>query len=319
MIRASAPGKLMLAGEYSVTGAGGLALAVAVDRRLTVEVEPGGERWLVCSEALRLTDAEPDMVPIVARALERVPGLPSGGRVRILGDLGVGPAKLGLGSSAALVAATLGALSRVVRDGSPALDEAMALHRAIQDGRGSGYDVATAVTGGVTLFDARGSQARARRVDWPRGLHAAVFHTGAGASTVALLDRVACWMAEDPEDMQAYLSPLIEETREFIEAWLAADVSRLLTAAAQVQEELDAFDRAGEIGIYAGGQMQLLAAIEDAGAIARTSGAGGGDCVWALSDRPGTLARAEALARSLGFARVPLGFPSEGLMVEVAH
>jgi len=316
VIRASAPGKLMLAGEYSVTGPGGVALATAVDRRLTVEVEPGGDRWVVTSDALKLVDADADTVPVVAGALDRVSGLPQGGRVRILGDLGTGPAKPGLGSSASLATATLSALQHLTKGASASLEDTITLHRNIQEGRGSGYDVATSMTGGVTLFDTRSGRPVARQVSWPKGLHAAVFHTGIGASTVALLDRVACWLAEDPDDMQAYLAPLVEETREFIDAWLAGDVVRVLTAAAQVQEELDAFDRAGEIGIYAGGQMQLLAAIEDAGAIGRTSGAGGGDCVWAFSDRPQVLARAEATALALGFHRLDLRFPAHGLTVE---
>jgi len=316
VIRASAPGKLMVAGEYTVAGPGGVALAVSVDRRLTVEVQIGGAAWKVSSDALGLVDAEPDVVPIVAGALERVTGLPSGGHLHIKGDLGVGPKKPGLGASAALTAAAFAALREAAGQPRPTVAEAIALHRAVQGGRGSGYDVATVMTGGATLFDNRNGRMLCRRVTWPDGLHAAVFYTGSGASTVALLDRVACWQAEDPEDMRAYLAPLGGETQELIDAWIARDVPRILTAAAQVQEELDAFDRAGEIGIYAGGQMQLLAAVEDAGAIGRTSGAGGGDCLWAFSDRPEIIERATTAAASLGFERVDVGFPATELAVE---
>ncbi|TNF24237.1 MAG: hypothetical protein EP329_25335 [Deltaproteobacteria bacterium] len=316
MIRASAPGKLMVAGEYTVSGPGGVALAVAVDRRLTVEVRPGGTSWKVSSEALGLVDVAPVAVPIVAHALERVDGLPSGGQIHILGDLGVGPTKPGFGSSAALAAASLTALQRLAGQVTPNVKDAIALHRAIQGGRGSGYDVATVMTGGVTLFDNQSGRLLCREVAWPEGLHAAVFFTGVGASTVALLDRVACWKAEDPEDMRAYLAPLGEETRELVDAWMAGDVARILTAAAQVQEELDTFDRAGEIGIYAGGQMQLLAAVEDAGAIGRTAGAGGGDCLWAFSDRAEVIERATEAAAALGFERVDVSFPASGLAVD---
>ncbi|PKN58290.1 MAG: hypothetical protein CVU56_06510 [Deltaproteobacteria bacterium HGW-Deltaproteobacteria-14] len=316
MIRASAPGKLMLAGEYTVSGPGGVALAVAIDRRLTVEVDSLGSDWRVSSEALGLVDAEPETVPIVARALEVVEGLPPGGRVVIRGDLGVGAKKPGFGGSAALSAAVLVALRRLSGAHSTSIGDVVELHRSVQGGRGSGYDVATVMTGGVTLFDNRNGRLLCRRVDWPSGLHAAVFFTGTGASTVALLDRVACWQAEDPEDMRAYLGPLGEETRELMDAWVAGDIGRILTAAAQVQEELDAFDRAGEIGIYAGGQMQLLAAVEDAGAIGRTSGAGGGDCLWALSDRIDVIERATRAAADLGFERLDVGFPAAELAVE---
>lgn len=317
MIRVSAPGKLMLAGEYTVVSAEGPALAVAVDRRLEVTVEVGGPRWRVSSEGLHLNEADPEAVPLIARVLALVPELPEAGHIRIASDLGVGADKPGLGGSAALCAAIHAALCRAAgSDAAATLEGAIELHRGAQDGRGSGYDVATCITGGVTLFDRRHGTPTARRVGWPEGLYGEVFFTGQGASTVALLERVACWQAEDPDDMRAYLTPLAEETREFIDAWLIGDVPRVLTAAAQVQEELDAFDRAGEIGIYGGGQMQLLAAIEDAGAVGRTSGAGGGDCLWALASRPATIARARAAAAAAGYARLDLGYPSDGLRYE---
>lgn len=319
MIRVSAPGKLMLAGEYTVASADGPALAVAVDRRLEVTIEVGGARWRVSSEGLRLNEADPEAVPLIARALSLVPGLPDAGHIRIQSDLGVGPDKPGLGGSAALCAAIHAGLHRVAgSDEGLSIGGAIDLHRSAQDGHGSGYDVATCITGGVTLFDRRHGAPTARRVGWPEGLYGDVFFTGHGASTVALLERVACWQAEDPDDMRAYLTPLAEETRELVDAWLIGDVPRILTAAAQVQEELDAFDRAGEIGIYGGGQMQLLAAIEDAGAVGRTSGAGGGDCLWALSSRPATLERARAAAEAVGFTRLDVGYPGDGLNFEAS-
>ncbi|MCA9515619.1 MAG: hypothetical protein KC635_11805 [Myxococcales bacterium] len=316
MIRASAPGKLMLAGEYTSAVSGGRALAAAVGRRLHVTLAPGGDAWRVTSEALGLVDAPPADVPVVEAVLARFDGL-APAAITIESELGVGDSKLGLGGSAALCVALFGALRRYAGMEAPSVADVVAAHREAQGGRGSGYDVATALLGGVVLYDNAASDApTARRVDWPGGLFASVLHTGHGASTVELLDRVTCWRDEDPEDMRAYLGPLVSETRDFIDAWLAGDVQRILTAAAQVQEELDAFDRAGEIGIYAGGQMQLLAAIEDAAAIGRTAGAGGGDCAWALADRPGVIERAVAAAEAAGFHAVDAAIPGDGLIVE---
>jgi len=315
VIRATAPGKLMVAGEYGIVYGGTASLAVTVGRRITVEVRSGGRGWSVRSESHGVLDGDPSAVPVVDKALAHVRGIPPGGLISIESELG-GPEKLGLGSSAALCVATVGALRRLAGSDEAAVDEVIMVHRAAQGGRGSGYDVAAALLGGATLYERSGDTARARRVPWPEGLHAAVFYTGHPASTVDLLDRVAAWRAEDPEDMQAYLTPLAEESRELIDAWLAGDVPRLLTAMAQVQEELDAFDRAGEIGIYGGGQMQLLAALEDAGAVARTSGAGGGDCVWAFSSRPAVLERATAAAEALGFTRIAVELEVPGLTVE---
>lgn len=315
MIRATAPGKLMLAGEYTSVVGGGRALAVAVERRLRVTLIPGGDAWRVTSPAMGLVDAAPSELPVVAAVLARFNGL-APAALMIESELGVGHAKLGLGGSAALCVALFGALRRYVGLEPPTVADVVAAHREAQGGRGSGYDVATSLLGGVVLYDGHADPPTAERVDWPGGLFAAVLHTGRGASTIDLLDRVACWRNEDPDDMRAYLGPLLGETRDFIDAWLAGDVPRILTAAAQVQEELDAFDRAGEIGIYAGGQMQLLATIEDAAAIARTAGAGGGDCAWALADRPALVQRAADAAVAAGFSAVELTMPAAGLEVE---
>ena len=316
MIRASAPGKLMIAGEYTVVIPGGPALAVAIDRRVTVTIEPGGDRWRVTSEAMGLHEADPEQVPVLSAALNAVEGLPDAAHITVDSELGIGPQKPGLGASAAVTVATLGALKGLAGLEPPTLAEAIAVHREAQGGKGSGYDVATSLMGGVCLFDSAAEPATVTHVEWPAGLKARVFFTGHGASTVALLERVFGWREEDVDDMESYLVPLMQETRELIEAWGTNDVSRILTAIAQAQEELDAFDRAGEIGVYAGGQMQLLAAIEDVGAIGRTSGAGGGDCVWAFAHGTDELERAQQSAGLLGFDRIDVKWPAEGLVLE---
>ena len=63
MIRASAPGKLMLAGEYTVVDPGGPALAVSLDVHAHVSVTLGGKSWRVSSAALELSEAEPSERP----------------------------------------------------------------------------------------------------------------------------------------------------------------------------------------------------------------------------------------------------------------
>lgn len=320
MIRASAPGKLMLAGEYVVIERGVPALAVAVDRRLSVEVVPeaGRRQWLVTSPALALKDAQLKAVPVLAEVVARVPGLPSGGRITVSSQLGEGADKPGLGSSAALCAAALAAFWRLSgASGPPDVHLAIAAHRASQGGRGSGYDVAASVHGGVTLFHpAQGSALPViERLPWPAGLHAAVFRAGKGSSTVEFLGRMSSWRDEDPESFDACIEPLAAETLGLIGAFREGNVPQILDGLAQVQEELQTMDRIGELGILAGGQCQLLGLIEDAGAIGRTSGAGGGDCAWALTDDPGRLAAVAASAAELGFSRLEVELGGAGLRV----
>ena len=315
-IRASAPGKLMLAGEYVVALRGAPALAVAVDRRLTVAVTPESRKsWLVTSPGLGLKDAPLKSVPVLAEVVARLPGIPGGGRIRVTSELGEGPQKPGLGGSAALCAAAFVARWKASgASGPPDREIAIAAHRAAQGGRGSGYDVAAALTGGVTLFHPgqNGSQSRVEPLSWPEGLWGGVFRTGRGANTTELLGRVQAWQLEDAESYEACIEPLAIETEAFTRAFMSGDVRAILDAAAQVQEELAALDRIGELGILGGGQCQLLGAIEDSGAIGRTAGAGGGDCAWALTDDPETLPRVESACAEMGFARLELKLGGHG-------
>lgn len=315
-IRASAPGKLMLAGEYVVVERGVPALAVAVDKRMRVEIVPETRRnWVVTSPGLGLRDAPLKSVPVLAEVVARLPGIPSGGRIAIASELGEGPDKPGLGGSAALCAAAFVGLWKVSgAEGPPDLEIAIAAHRAAQGGRGSGYDVATALAGGVTLFrpGTDGARARVEALRWPSGLFAAVFRTGRGADTSELLGRMAAWREEDEPSYESCIEPLALETEAFIAAFAGGDVSRILDAAAQVQEELMTMDRIGELGILGGGQAQVLGIIEDSGAVGRTSGAGGGDCAWALSDDPEVLDRVARAASELGFQRLGVGLCGRG-------
>ena len=65
--------------------------------------------------------------------------------------------KLGLGSSAAVTVALMGALLQLVQGGAAGRDKLEALcreaHRHLQGGIGSGIDVATAVAGGLISVD----------------------------------------------------------------------------------------------------------------------------------------------------------------------
>ena len=184
--RTSAPGKLVLLGEYAVLF-GHPAVVAAVDRRARVVLEtadgdtcavtaPGisdrptgfdwdrgiGFRWsdphdeaaarLVLVERLlgALVDAglaDPDGLPAVAMTLDTREFFAEGS-----GRQG----KLGLGSSAALTVAITEAFrlwGGGARDeGQADLATLLELHRDFQGGRGSGVDLAASTTGGVLEY-----------------------------------------------------------------------------------------------------------------------------------------------------------------------
>ncbi len=316
MIQASAPGKLMLCGEYSVVHPGSTALAAAVGARLTVALTLGGRGWKVTSPALGVLDASADRIPIVQAALDDTCDLPSGGHLKITSDLGVGPNKPGLGSSAALAVAALSVLRAATGGTQPTLAEAVAVHRTGQAGMGSGYDVAVALEGGLCLYDTTSDFPRVESLSWPAGLHGAILYTGRGASTTKMLSRLADWRKTCPIEVEEHTGRMALSASRLCDAWRAGDVCAILDAVAMCQEHLTLMEADGVLGILEGDQSELLAAVEDAGALGRTSGAGGGDCAWALTDDRDTLDRAVAQAEALGFKRLDLDFPAPGLVME---
>jgi mevalonate kinase len=89
----------------------------------------------------------------------------------------------------------------------------------------------------------------------------------------------------------------------------------VLTAATASEQALTHLDERFDLGIRAGGVAEARAAIEGAGAVARTSGAGGGDCLWVLAEDGATLQRAVDAAKRAGCARPAVEWPGMGLEV----
>lgn len=313
-VRGSAPGKLMFAGEYSVVDGTAPSLAAAVDARVTVTVTPGGEDWRVTSPSMELHGAPVSDVPVIEAALADCAGLPSGGLMSITTDLPVGA---GLGSSAAVCVATLGALRALAGLEPPGVADVVRVHRAAQGGVGSGYDVATSLLGGVVRFDPTGDDVRAERLSWPDGLSYAVLTSGVKASTVDLVGRVAAWREAKGDEAERWVVPMGARARELGRAFAQGVVPAILDAVADAEEALVAMDRAGSIGLMPRAHAELKAAVEDAGAYARTSGAGGGDCLWALSTDPALVEAGVEAARALGFAPLEVALSEEGLTVEI--
>ncbi len=158
----SAPGSVLLLGEYAVLQPGGLGVAAAVEPRVRVRVRPSPAaalhiegtdgierfRWRVGAGGLlgAVVDAcagtlgrapDPALVEVDSSALSE------GGR------------KLGLGSSAAVAVAVTWALLGGDRGGvrlDVVFQTALRAHRTAQGGRGSGYDVAASTYGGTGVF-----------------------------------------------------------------------------------------------------------------------------------------------------------------------
>ncbi len=288
---ASAPGKLILAGEYAVLD-GASALVVAVDRRAVARRRRGpcGSSPFLVALAETLAQRFGADDPAARAALEIVVDS---------SRMFEGTQKLGLGSSAAVtVAATALALAGD-RETVPVIDRelvaqiAYAVHARCQRG-GSGADIAAAVHGG-TLSISTSSAAqlskmdnvpRVERLQWPAGVRMIPFFTGASADTPSLIAKVAAARAANPVAVNAALTSIADIAKAACRACAtrATEVAAtaLLSALALAARATDQLATATGIPLVPPAVLQVRAAVAPLGGTAKTTGAGGGDVAIAV-------------------------------------
>ena len=256
---ASAPGKIVLSGEYAVLW-DAPAVSMAINRRAVASVSASA-------------DAQCHLV---------TPGFEGMERYRILDALlgGERPArrytldtrafledgrKTGIGSSAALTVA----LAAAIKQSTDVLETAMDAHRDMQGGRGSGVDVATAVHGGLIEFTRGAGRGRALR--WPEGLAYRVIWTGVPASTEEKLTRLAA-IATGPSR-----SALLLAAPRMRDAWRSGDADQVLAEYVPYIGVLRQFSIDHDLGIFDAGHRELTDAAMVDGLVYKPAGAGGGD------------------------------------------
>lgn len=265
-MRAKAPGKIVLSGAYAVLE-GARAIVAAVDRYALADS----------------SRPAPLLTPEVAAAL--------GDRANApwfdASALREGPRKLGLGSSAAILVASLGALAL---DEAPELEPgelarrvlgpALAAHRSAQGG-GSGIDVAASVHGGVLIAERVGAELRLTPTALPADVRVHVLAADAPASTPALIRQVQALRARDAAGYHALMARQASASERAASAALDGDGAAFVAALAEQGEALAALGAAAGAGIVTDDVARLAAAARIVGAAALPAGAGGGDiALW---------------------------------------
>jgi phosphomevalonate kinase len=293
-----APGKMVLTGAYAVLE-GAPAIVVAVDR---------------------YAKADPS----------RVAESPS---AEVLDALGESPApscdasalyhegsKLGLGSSAAVLVASLGAdaAKRGLDPSDPDVRSrifrrARESHARVQGG-GSGVDVAASTYGGVLRYTLHANRPWILESKLPEGLVIAGFFSGKSAKTSELLALVAELKERDPDGHQ----------RVFANLGYAAELAAKLMENGSIAEFvgavrvfLDALDELGEMAeapIVPLSFKRLAIIATEEGGVFLPSGAGGGDVgVFLGAAQPSE--NFTERAKVLGMQPLAIGIDRHGLRV----
>ncbi len=320
-MKARAPGKLVLSGAYAVLE-GAPALVAAVDRYAVAEVGRAPE--LVTEEVAEAIERGVlGVAPWFDASALRVPELE-------------GDRKLGLGSSAAILAASIGAVWLARGDGEEGLGQrvlevALEVHRAAQEG-GSGIDVAAACLGGVLRCQltidgaavggepqltagaadrggAVGATLQVTAHELPAGLCIEVYRCPAAAATRQMLAAVAGYCDQHREPYRVLMAELGEAASRAAEE---TEPGGLVAALVDQLDALAALGRAAGVPIVTDEMAQLDALARDAGACFAPSGAGGGDvAMWVGGGASSTAFKNRA--RALGLALLPMGVGARGV------
>jgi phosphomevalonate kinase len=298
---ARAPGKLVLSGAYAVLE-GAPALVAAVDRYVTADA--GRPAELVTAEV---------SAAIAQGALERAPWFDASA-LRTASPDGT-TRKLGVGSSAAILVASLAASrpSGALLPGE-IFPLALAAHRRAQPG-GSGIDVAASTFGGVLRAAVRRSgEGEDHALDLaphalPEGLVIEVFGSPVSASTARFLEQVRA-LAE--RDRPRYRRLLDAATEGAVAAVAAVSVAALRRA---IDAQIDALAALGEAAGAAivtpeVAALRPVASAEEAAF--GPSGAGGGDIALYMGAAPSS-ARFRESAGAQGFTLLDIRLGADGV------
>ena len=270
MKRLTVPGNLLIMGEYAVLEPGGLGLAVAPEKRVEVDLEPG--EGLVISGSFgdknvlwtRVSAAESPLLNAVVAECEswlqsnRYSTDSWNATIQIDSSafFNSRKGKSGYGSSAAVTVALVTALLELAgAEEKTSLSEvsrvAVRAHRRAQNGKGSGYDVLTSLNGGLGLFTG-GDFPHWQPVRLPWLPYLSTFHGRKSVSTPKSVERYRLWQNENPHRARTFLDQSNGLVRKFVNAggW---------------SEARSMFFRYKELSLELGAAIGVKAEIEPAG------------------------------------------------------
>ncbi len=259
------PGNLLVTGEYVITEEGGIGVACAIAPRMVAWMEDAPElrvegrtrkAVLEWREAAATGEGAADAASAAGggtskagNLLDRVvPFLLDHRRSRRTGRVIVdssaffGPngRKLGFGSSAAVTVALTSLLCADPQTPDrEILDLAVAAHRHAQGGRGSGYDVATSLFGGVGLFTG-GRHPSWEPLDGWWLAHGSLVLNDRHTDTVDAVRRHTGWRDSFPETWQQLRADSEAATRKLANANTWRDVKAAIVHARHVGREVGA-------------------------------------------------------------------------------
>lgn len=325
-IKTSAPGKLMLFGEHSVVF-GHPCLVTAVDRRLSITVEENGEEFFVLDApdlglraySKNIKDLAKENLPKEVIFIETCYRLfldryPQSKTIHVFSKNEF-TSSYGLGSSSASTVAFAKALSefyQVPLDNNQLFELCYQTVLQVQ-GVASGFDIASAIWGG-TIYYVTPDQKMARdKIVKPLlvgNLPFLVGYTGVKADTATLVRMVQNLQKEEPAKINAIFTAITNLVEQAKQALIEENWSLLGSLMNQNQSLLR------QLQVSSLELEKLIQASQKTGALgAKLSGAGGGDCMLALTAREQRESIAQAIVEA-GGKIIDVAMNAEGVRLE---
>ena len=343
MIKTSAPGKLVLVGEYAVLD-GAPAMAVAVDRRVQGQWQPREDGRIVLN--LPPVAGSPISLPTGAEVdwRQSEPGLGElGSALSHLRQLiehthptwldeaqtlsidssalhtnaGV---KLGLGSSAAVAAAVAGLAAWSARGHLPSRQS---LHEQLWSqpphASGSGLDLATVLNGGLIEYRRhveRSHSAHWNTLQWPESLKGLIIWSGQSASSPNLVAAYRAWKRDHPKAWSGHFDALNQLAEKAISAFKINNLDDFIEGLNDYGRQMGTMGDSMGAGIVTPMHRHLMLSAARHGVMYKPSGAGGGDIGIVLSTDPDRLRAMGDACKGQGLLVLALTPDSKGLELE---
>jgi len=304
-ITVSAPGNLMLFGEHAVVYSRP-CLVTAVDQRMKATVEVlDTEEFQLEAPDVKVTGYKKSIkalgqgdipkgakfVEIALKNIAEKRQLVTGLKITTNSEFS---SQFGFGSSSASTVCTIKAVSELLGLNLSQKDIFDLAYKTVLDiqGKGSGFDVAAAVYGGILHFITGGAFIEPLGVT---ALPLIVGYTGVKADTVTLINQVKSTSETYPEIIEKIYNTIEDIVLIAKDALLAQDWQRVGELMNMNQGFLSA------LGVSTKKLEEMIYAVRDAGGYgAKLSGAGGGDCIIALSPDDKRKAVADAITQADG-------------------
>lgn len=330
-ILVSAPGKVIVSGEYAVLS-GAPAISMALDSRAIVRIEAANDEFhhvrtpgyaegdwrfrVKADGTLEWQDVHPELGLIEAAWTGVIHGAHCPLAITVDTTAFAAPEsgrKFGLGSSAAAMTALIVALCQFSEQEASPSALAYQAHKKMQSGLGSGIDIATSLRGGVIEYRMNDNVAASHH-SWPDDLLYRVIWSGQSATTTTYLKRLN---TASPNDRNWL--PFIAAAENVADEWAGNDAGRIIASIKAYTASLHRFSAVQALDIFAGGHDEIYRLANGLDVAYKPCGAGGGDIGIVMGTSGDSISRFCAAASDYGFVELPVKLDLTGVDVSTGE